>query len=211
MLWFGAIFTVGVISALRWWKDTPAPQTREHIVGHGNFVQVRGNDPAQTLPSPLPDVSDAVWTAFVSACKSNDWTHVSPSNSVGGFAMSPRRLSELGWVSNLARAKSPDGRNVWVARFNRPITPNDYLVSPKLQYDAFTESMMEYAARLLPGGDIAGMIGVQDIFLPSGQPLTRSGLLALLHKGGTGAVTQWLAGNQFGDTTVFVAQANGIF
>jgi len=151
---------------------------------------------AAPIRSPLANIPAEAWTGFVRAMMTQPLDAVSPSNALGMFEMRPRRLADLGIMSDLRCLRAPrTNRQVWCGTFARPITTAAFLSNPLLQYNVFALSMVDYAGR----------IGRGEIAVPDG--MTLSGALAALHRAGPGG----LGGNQFPETRAAVERVNGVF
>jgi len=151
--------------------------------------------------SPLPGVSDEAWTRFVYICATAPRRHVSPSNAYGMFEMFPRRLADLGLMTNLRRTTAPSGRVVWEGDFVAPLTAERFLSSSRAQYRAFCLSIVDYAER----------ISRRDIKVSAATGLAMSGVLALLHRAGPHGVDSWQKGRCFEATRSLVERVQGVF
>ena len=142
--------------------------------------------------SPLKGVTDAQWDAFVRAFSTRPITAESKAHGIGSFDLRPRRLVELGVMENLRRATRPPGECIadLTAKYA------DLGKNATRQYEVFARSMTEYDAELA------------DLKMPEG--CTRSGALAILHCGGTGALEQWPK-NAFKTTSQIFKKTNGLF
>ncbi len=161
--------------------------------------------PSRALKSEIPGVSDEAWTTFAKALKTASPSAVSASNAFGMFELKPRRLEDLGLVTNTTCTRSPTGRMVWVGEFVPPMTLKSFLGSPKLQYRAFAASMKNYVDRLRNGS-----IPRPDGGKPDG--MTLSGALAILHRCGPSGLKTWNdESKRFEDTKALYENANGVF
>lgn len=150
----------------------------------------------RVLKSEIVGVSDARWTAFVRSLKTASPGSVSRWNALGMFEMKPRRLVDLGLMSNPGKVRAEGSRTVWVAEWVAPITERTFLQNPRIQYRALVVSMQRYAAAITE--------------LPTG--LSLSGALAVLHRCGPQGLATWSdSGKKFPATVELVARANGIF
>lgn len=155
-------------------------------------------DPIVT--SEIPGVSDEQWTAFVSACITARLSEVNESNQLGMFAMTPRRLADLGLINNLKCCKSPkSGRTVYAGDFILPLTADKFLKSPAMQYKVFATSMKNYVDQILDGS------------IEKTDDMSLSGALALLHRAGPNALVMWKKGERFAATETVFLCANGLF
>lgn len=141
------------------------------------FVAKGGEPVERVLESPLAAVPHAAWTSFVKALATAPLKSVSPSNALGMFEISPRRLAELGMIRNL-RTVMHKGRSVYTGEPVAPFSPKAFLESPTAQYDALVKSMREYDAA----------IARSEIELPDG--VSRAGALAILHRAGRGGLAK---------------------
>lgn len=151
------------------------------------------------LASVIPGVSDDAWQAFAKAMITAPLGAVSPSNALGMFELSPRRLADFGLIQHLRRRKSPAGRTVWTGIFVPPLTAETFLRSPSLQYMAFGKSIRDYANRIAKG-EISPLPGA-----------TLSGSLAILHKRGPSGIAKWNDSEHFDATVALFERADGIF
>lgn len=131
------------------------------------------------MVSPLARVSDAAWAALVRALEVQPIKAVSESGGFGAYDMRPRRLVELGFAQNLRSVRSRTGRQIFECEFAGGITKDRFLSDPVLQYDVLCRSLAQYHAALANG----------EIRKPEG--MTAAGALAVLHRGGTGALRTW--------------------
>ncbi len=148
-------------------------------------------------PSPLVGVSDAAWKRFVDALDVQAIKAVSPSEGLGAYDLRPRRLVELGYARRLHRTRTPAGRQVYTCEFVPPWTRDRFLGDAMAQYAALCRSMVLYAQDLASG----------KLVRPEG--LSLAGALAILHRGGRGALADWPA--LFDDTRALYEAAQGAF
>ncbi len=135
-----------------------------------------------TLQSPLPGVSNNAWARFVMALDIQDIKAVSTSNGLGAFDLRPRRLVELGYAKNLRPARSPtNNRQLYQCDFIAPLTREQFLSDPIAQYGVLAHSSADYHQAL----------GRGDVRKPDEMSL--AGALAILHRGGAGALRSWPA------------------
>ncbi len=207
-MWFLFAVAAGAFGALALFKkdqEKPAPTPSQPAVAVTSIgLRARGDDPSPTsrdLPSPLKNVSDAAWTRFVTAMRSAKLGDVSPSNALGIFEIMPRRLADLGILVNTRRVKSPvSGRTVVVGEFVAPLTEAAFLTCPVAQYNAFRDSVKDYAARIDRG----------ELAVPAG--LTKSGALAVLQRCGPSGLSTWEdEKRRFPATVAVVKRANEVF
>ncbi len=122
---------------------------------------------------------------------------VSPSNALGMFEMTTRRLIDLGVLQGaVRRVKGKSGRTLWASG-----DPKDhqralaFLKNRSAQYDAFVRSMCAYAEEFRVG----------KLKVPDGWTL--SGALAVCHRAGSAG----LEGERFSHTEEARLRAEGIF
>lgn len=143
-----------------------------------------------SLPvSVLAGVDDATWSRFVNACAFQGISEITRVG-VGAFAFHPRRLGELGLMSEVRRG--PGG--YWTGTLVDP----RFLQRFSIQMQAFERSMKDFDARL----DSGELTGPEDV--------TRSGCLAILHRGGVGALRVWPQ-NAFHSTRALCDRTNHLF
>lgn len=123
---------------------------------------------------PLPQ-----WEAFKRILDVQPIGAISESGGLGAFDMRPRRLVELGYATNLRTTRTGTGRQIHVCEFAGKITQAGFLADPEMQHTAFKQSMKLYHALLLDG----------RLKRPDGVSV--AGALAILHRGGRGALEAW--------------------
>lgn len=163
---------------------------------------------AKAPPPPIEGINAAAWTTFARKLKGPNAIRY---GAYGVFAMSVRRLADLGLVKNVKRVRDPKtGKPVWTGTWVPPLSQQAYMSSLKTQYKAFAKSMSLYAAlyrkaRTARPGAFATAA--------NGKPLTMSGFLALAHRaGGRGALAALSdPAKRFPQTWGFALKANGIF
>lgn len=165
-------------------------------VARGDLFLDDGDE--QRVKSELPEVSNEAWALFVEFMAVAPLSAVSDSNALGTFQIMPRRLADFGMVTKLRRARSPQNRTIWVAEFVPPMTCARFLRSLPAQYEAFTRSMQDYAARMS-----SGEIDRGDMSL--------SGALAILHRAGPRGLEAWKGGERFPSTEVAYERVAGVF
>ena len=151
------------------------------------------------LKSPLVGVADAPWTDFVFSMKVGDRETVSGSNGLGLFDVRYKRLRDFGLVENVHYERDPvTNRSVQVAYWVPPLTRDLFLKSASAQYKVFVASMSAYFRELR----------ARELALPKG--VSASGALAILHRGGPGALAKW-GERQFEATRDLCRLCNGVF
>jgi len=153
------------------------------------------------IVSPLSGVSDEAWEKFVYAMDVQPIGAVSSSGGFGSFDMRPRRLVELGLMSKLRYVRMLDGREVYEGKFvgivdGLPLTRERFLNDITIQHEILAKSMVAYDEELKK------MLAKLD-------GLSRAGVLAILHRGGRGALAKWP--EMFSDTAALVARCQGCF
>lgn len=163
---------------------------------------------AKAPPPPIPGINAAAWTTFAKKLKGPNAIRY---GAYGVFAMSVRRLADLGLVKDVKRVKDPKtGRPVWTGTWVAPMTQQAYMSSLSTQYKAFAKSMALYAALYKKARAARPQVYAKAA---GGKPLTMSGFLALAHRaGGRGALSAVaLPSKRFPQTWGFALRANGIF
>ncbi len=149
------------------------------------------------LSSPLKGVNNAAWSRFVTALEVQGVRDVSESGGLGAYAIPPRRLIELGYAVKQPSVRTPKGRQVHSCKFISPWTKEQFLADPVAQYVVLSKSMMLYDAALEAG----------ELHRPA--DISFSGLLAVLHCGGRGALAAWP--KLFDNTQALYDKVKGIF
>jgi hypothetical protein len=147
--------------------------------------------------SPLAGVSTAAWDRLVRACSVQGISEISRSGGYGFLDLRPRRLAELGLMESL-RSERLNGRQVWRGDFVPPHSEAEFLGSALVQLAAFRLSMRDYDARISSG----------ELRLAEGS--SKSGTLAILHRGGTGALASWPR-RALSDTMALYRASDGLF
>lgn len=147
---------------------------------------------APRMSSPLKGVSNAGWQSLVRALDVQAIDAISASGGLGSYDMRPRRLEEIGLMTNLRTLRTLEGRQVHEGDFVAPMTRDSFLKDPLVQYQALVKSMTLYYENL---GSFKG--------------LSRSATLAVLHRGGRGALSAWP--NLFTDTASLVVRCQAAF
>jgi hypothetical protein len=124
-------------------------------------------------------------------------TAVSPSNAIGAFELTPRRLCDLGVLKDLRRMRSRRSRRmIWIGKFVDPKFGEQFKTSLELQYGIFSKSIAEYASKILNG----------EVKKP--EDLSMSGALSMLHRAGPKGLESSI---RFEDTKRILERTNGIF
>lgn len=126
-----------------------------------------------TLVSPIPGVSSTQWARFVSALDVQPPRTISPYGGLGSFDFRYRRLSEIG----VARMVPSKGKKVY--EFVPPWNLQEFLMSSMKQHEVLCHSVRSYILSINNG----------EIKVPI--DISRAGVLAILHRGGVGALERW--------------------
>jgi hypothetical protein len=126
--------------------------------------------------SPLEGVSAEAWQSLVAPLEAQPAGAVSDSGCLGAYSISPRRLVELGYATNLRR--EDDGKRQ-VCDFVLPWTQSRFLADPIAQYAVLVKSMRAYYDALRDGE------------IEKSKEMSVAGALAVLHVGGRGALKAW--------------------
>jgi len=153
-------------------------------------------------PSPLVGVTDVAWNRFLGVMHVQAINAVSTSGGFGCFDLRPRRLAEIRIMRDVKlerRSRDEDlggKRAVYVGEFVSS-TREAFLNSFPMQLDAFVKSNRLYDIVLR-----------QELHRPEG--VSRSGALAILHRGGKGALATWPE-KALEETKALFERANLIF
>ena len=169
-----------------------------------------------SLESPIAGVPADKWQEFVKILgrgESGD-----RKSRLGIFGLTPKRLSDLGVMTNIRSEKTADNAKTAFSGDFVGMSESDFLTSPSLQYEIFARSISDYA-KVLP--EMCGAaIGKQVSGQGAGQntkksTVTLSGLLALAHLAGIGGVKSWLQKpedrKKFTNTTNLFLETTGLF
>ena len=171
-------------------EEAADEDTEEEIVEEADRVSIK---------SELPGVPNDKWTEFLRGMIIAEVSAVSPSNSLGMFEITPRRLADFGLVQKLARSKSKAGRTIWVAFFVPPLTCRRFLRSPEVQYKVFTKSMQDFDNKMRRGE------------IRRDKEMSRAGALAILHRAGPQGLDTWSTGERFPSTQNLYDKVQGAF
>jgi len=164
-------------------------------------------DGSRPLGAQLPNVASAAWTAFVRALTLNDdprdgvvgkpraFHKQTAAGGFGAFDLRPLRLADLGIMRHVRRDNS-SGRVILIGDFVAPMTQTKFLFSPLAQYNALIDSLRRFDNQ------------TGKLQLPT--QMTRSGVLALLHRLGPHALDKW-ARHRETNTLALYARTNGLF
>lgn len=148
------------------------------------------------LPSPLLSVSALAWERFAAALEVQPPRAISASGGFGAFDLRPRRLVELGYAQSAPPVRK-GRRLIQVCTFLAPWTEQRFLRSTLAQVRALGLSMKLYQEDLTAGT------------LQRPANLSLAGALAILHRGGRGALAGWPM--LFDDTRALYERAKGAF
>ena len=146
---------------------------------------------------PLDGVSLSAWQRFVAALEVQGVDAVSERGGFGSYDLRPKRLRDLGYTTDLRRVRARGGRQIYTCSFVAPWTQERFLADPLAQLGALAQSMKLHQQDLRAG----------KIRLPDG--LSLSGALAILHRGGRGALAAWP--DLFDHTRAVFERARGAF
>lgn len=146
--------------------------------------------------SALAGVDDGAWDCFTRALCVQPINAISASGGFGCWDLRPRRLGELGVMTDLRYVAGP-GRDRWEGDFVSPWSADVLLGDVIAQHGLFVASMRLYAAALADGRIVRPV------------EVSRAGALAILHRGGRGALASWP--RLFDDTRAIFDAAKGLF
>lgn len=150
-----------------------------------------------SIRSPLAGIADRPWTHFVVAMGTQPMDAISQSGGLGSFDIRPRRLVEIGFAHNLRLQRTPEERQVQVCDFIAPLNAERFLSDPVLQYQVLAISTSEYFKNILDGA------------VEKPRDMSLAGALAVLHRGGRGALRAWP--ELFSNTRALYLAAHGAF
>lgn len=164
------------------------------------------------LPSPIPRVGAAPWTAFVNLYQGGKVDEVSPTMSLGLYGVGYLRLRDLDMAVDVKQVNR-NGKMVWEGRFKSPLTLHLFLASPRIQYEVFARDMKERADFIR--SEFPKLIGATLPDLGGLTTVTLSGLLGVIKLSGTKGFSGWVADPKqrakFANTTAAFKAANGLF
>ena len=149
------------------------------------------------LPSPIAGVSAESWKRYYSAFEIQPVDAISASGGYGSFDLRPRRLVELNYARNLGTKVTDNGRHIQTCEVILPWTERRCLGNFLAPYAAFARSNLMYYQALSSGQ------------LEKPAEMSMSGALAILHRGGRGALKNHE--NLFSDTRALYEKARDIF
>ena len=159
-------------------------------------------------PSPLRDIADAAWTAYVQRSRIARPSASAPDGRLGCYALSPRELADAGWMNDAHKAVR-GGRLGWTGTWADGRSEAAFLADPAEQYEALA-ALAKLHGRVVVRhhDDLLGQ-GIE------GQPATLSGLLGVCRRAGLGGLRGWATDaaqrKRFPETTAAYARLNGIF
>ena len=172
-----------------------------------NLAQVSVPRFQSTLTSPLPGVSIDGWKNWLTMLEIQrlpdgrevirPMRAISESGGFGSYDMRPRRLVELGYAHNLRYERTEAGRYIHTCDFLSPWTQDRFLEDPLAQQRAVARSAALYHKGLTSG----------ELVRPKEASL--AGVLAVLHRGGKGALKGFP--NLFDETRALYEAARGAF
>ena len=147
--------------------------------------------------SPLEGVTRDAWQRFVAALEVQGVGDVSESGGLGAYDIRPRRLVELGYAVDLRSIRTVAGRQVYECDFALPWTKTRFLSDSVAQYTVLAKSIRLYYDAVRRGE------------LSKPENCSMAGTLAILHRGGRGALKGWP--DLFEDTRALYQAARGAF
>jgi hypothetical protein len=158
--------------------------------------------------SPVREVSDDKWTAYVKRSRTARPSAVSGDNRMGCYAMTARELADAGWMLDAHKGEY-NGRLCWLGTWAPERNEMAFLRSPSEQYDALAALSRIHAQVIERKHD--DLIG-REI---EGKPASLSGLMGVCRRSGLGGLPGWAASaeqrKKFPETTAQYARLNGIF
>jgi hypothetical protein len=156
------------------------------------------------------------WAAFCAALAGDRAVTSEARGRVGRYAISLKRLQDLGLVTGVQRARqendTKDDRGTWTGKW-RPGAREKFLGSPEIQERALARSIADYSRRI-QAGPAARAIG-RVVDEDGKKKITMSGLLAVAHVAGERGLLSWLRDpaerRKFPQTLALFHKANGIF
>jgi hypothetical protein len=191
------------------------PQTAQIIMRRARELQASEtaakspNELYQALKRSEPQaVFNLRWTKFLLAMV-REVSDVS-NGHVGYFYFAWPRLVYLKLATNLRKEENDKGRKIWTADLLSPPTIEEFLESSKLQYAAFSKSILDYLPTILRP-QFTAFVG-KDI---EGKRVSISGLLAVAHVAGIEGLKSWLSNpedrEKYPNTTGAFLKATEIF
>jgi len=167
----------------------------------GRAFEVQADE--HNVSIPVSGITGKQWLDFVRVCSNGNPKAVTPSNRLGIFELSVRRLCDLGAMT---RPRIVD--NVWQGEWVQPKNLDSFKGDLMAQYSLFARSISDYAADpivLLHKGCIVGS-----------ETMTLSGVLAVANRAGMQGLASWVASpserEKFSrNTTSFFQRANNLF
>ena len=124
---------------------------------------------------------------------------------LGMFGMGLPRLEDLGYLKQTKAGGASSPAVEWKA----PLSEKVFLLSPELQYQAFSESMVDHRKQILArhGGLVGRVL--------AGRPATLSGLLGVAHQAGLAGLETWIGSGgdrkRYPNTTAAYLRWVGLF
>jgi len=194
------------------WADVEAV-CREALTGRPTIQ-------APTVPladplarSPLPETDAAGWARFAHALRTGEPSTITPDGRLGMWALSPRRLGELGIMDNVRQVAGPGGRKLWAGEFRAPWTSAAWLADARAQLAALAVEAAHHRKAILADAELRAHLGAP--LAGETAPVTLSGMLAIAHVAGISGLKSWLAEpgdrQKFTRTTALFRRATGAF
>lgn len=174
----------------------------------GAAISSQSRKSKAALSEPLTSVPRPAFARFVALMACSPSAFKSSSGKLGAFQFSPRRLQDLGLVSETSRTSLPSSSSpspIWIATWRQPFSEDLFLSSPKVQYAAFVKSCRKYLPTAIAhrAKNIDGKIS------------TLSGILGVLHVAGESGFASWFSDpkvrKRFTNTTSTFNNTNGVF
>jgi hypothetical protein len=155
------------------------------------------------------DAAVSKWSTFARAMAVADVDEIGHNGRLGHFAISPRRMEQLGLMENVGPVEL--GNETLYTGECVGFSIEEFMESPRLQLDIFSKSTREYAKQIRDNPAFASLVGRST---PVGR-VTLSGLLALANIAGLKGAAKWVMRKgdaaKFPHTTAAFKRANGIF
>ena len=155
------------------------------------------------------EASNEQWKTFARKLATQGIGEISESGRLGVFGLGARRLKDLGLMDDVKKIEL-EGKLVYMGSFIPPLSMERFLNSPRVQYNIFKRSMVDYHKSIKESG-LDKLIG-KEIAV---EPLTMSGLLGLASQAGIKGAKSWLEKpkerERFPHTTQTFLETNGIF
>lgn len=204
------------IKKMRSMGFTSFPNTVQTLAANAvKYTEVikRGYRPINVAGTPLRRIPSHKFQNFARGCKTGKCGEVSGRGGLGMFNANPRRLERLGLMANVRPVDLEDGTNIVMGDF-KDFELEEFLSSPDLQYQVFSEDMSEHARTILKNPKLKSLIG-KPIPHSNYGVLTLSGFLGLAKAAGIKGALSWLKNprdrERFPGTTEIFRRTNGHF